>query len=287
MEKADEILRKNLSWLSIEENRLSQERSLLVEQYLASQIRSDALFSENAKRMRDIYQRLFQDHPHEKTLSVISDRVNFAAFLGKHYFWQDAITPLLPITGKEKVAYWASNRHSHLAFKKMSSLGFQWASVLTESFVDVCELVNSDACDFGILPIENSTDGRLVGFYKMLDRYELKICMVCDIEDEKGENFTSLALVSKCIRYMENSLPGCIELSSISSYSEKVLEVISVAKYLGMGINRLSSIPLYYRKDAFVDTVTIGLTSDTITTFLAYLTIFEKDITVTGLYYQI
>jgi hypothetical protein len=49
------------------------------------------------------------------------------------------------------------------------------------------------------LPIENSVDGKLFGFYSLIDRFELKICSVCDIEGE-GDSRIRYALAGKNCR---------------------------------------------------------------------------------------
>ncbi len=54
------------------------------------------------------------------------------------------------------------------------------------SFSEACDSIVEGKSEFCILPIENMTEGKMLGFYSMIDKFELKIRDVCDIEDEQS-----------------------------------------------------------------------------------------------------
>ena len=182
-----------------------------------------------------------------------------------------------------QLAYLTSNRYSYRAMEHFSShVSCSLQAVAVDSFSEICELVSSATCDFGILPIENSADGRLIGFYKMLDKYELKICAVCDIEDELGETFTRFALVARTLVHLNSDNQRWIELSATSSNASRILELIAVAELWGLSIKRLSSVPLSYRGNASVDTITLAVPNNLALSFFIYLHLFGKDINILG-----
>ncbi len=64
-------------------------------------------------------------------------------------------------------------------------------------FNSVCEAVYDGKADFCILPIENSTDGRLGGFYNLISKYELFICLASDVLSNDENVKTRFALCGK------------------------------------------------------------------------------------------
>lgn len=64
-------------------------------------------------------------------------------------------------------------------------------------FNSVCEAVYDGKADHCILPIENSTDGRLDGFYNLISKYELFICLASDVMSDDENAKTRFALCGK------------------------------------------------------------------------------------------
>jgi chorismate mutase/prephenate dehydratase len=64
--------------------------------------------------------------------------------------------------------------YSHLA--AVRKFGESTSMVPVGTIKAVFEEVNSGTCDFGLVPIENSTDGRIVDTLDMLSRLPVKIC---------------------------------------------------------------------------------------------------------------
>lgn len=115
------------------------------------------------------------------------------------------------------------------------------------SFSDTCEDVYDNRCEFGILPIENTTDGKLFGFYAMLDRYELKICAACRLEPDHSEGTVRYALIGKNLpsRIPKNAewLFECSVVTEIGKFPTDVVEITSV---FDATIIKIDSLPVLY-----------------------------------------
>ena len=274
---------QNLAWLSQEQEKVSEEKQLLLRQYFDSKIQPNVAFSKNVENLSRLCEVLLRKNENTALLSL-AEKVGVSELLSQYYAPQILMSGLPQIKGDTKIACWAFNRYSAMAYERFSCNYPEWKQVAVESFTDVCELINNGSCEFGILPIENSVDGRLASFYRLIDRYEFKICAVCDVENEKGDAFTRLALVAKSLRRLGDGLPKEIELSCTSSHSGTLVNLIEVADKMDISIKRVSSVSLYYRKDACVVNLTLSLTEPILVPFLAYLRIFERDVNVIGLY---
>lgn len=109
-----------------------------------------------------------------------------------------------PAGSHGKIAY-PKNNFNDAAFSALSSSISAPRAVYTASINSACEAVADGSCEFCILPIENSVDGKLFGFYSLIDRFELKIASVCDIEGE-GDLRIKYALVGRNSREPANQL---------------------------------------------------------------------------------
>ena len=281
---------QNLSVIAKEISELEEEKQLLLREYFDISTFSSLPFATAASRLRSAYWARRKEDKSSLRSETVKEKIFVASLLAENYTIDDIINSeedIRSIGTKAKIAYWASNRYSRLAYNRFSSLSEAAEHIAAESFSDVCELVSDGDSDFGILPIENSTDGRLVGFYRMLDKYDLKICAVCNIEDDTGEHFTRFALISRTLCRFDNTRSRSIELSATSSNATQILEIIAIAEHWGMPVKRLSSVPLYYRGNACIDTVTLALSDKTAASFFIYLYLFGKDINILGVFIQI
>ena len=106
-----------------------------------------------------------------------------------------------PAGSHEKIAT-VKNNFNTLAFEHFSQSINNAKQIFASSFSQACELVNDGECEFCILPIENMSTGKMLSFYSIIDKYELKICSAYDICDDEG-NTVRYALLGK----------GCFEPS--------------------------------------------------------------------------
>lgn len=79
---------------------------------------------------------------------------------------------------------------SHLA-----RYGYKMSLVRCETLTAAADAASDGDADFCIIPINNSSDGRLHNFYRMLDEGDLKIAAVADVST--GEGTTRYALAGR------------------------------------------------------------------------------------------
>lgn len=281
------LLKKNFQLLQKEKKLLQEEIFSLLCSYFDSLEYSESAFTDVASVFLNECDRLFDDF--EVSGKHWEIKLCLCQYLAQRYSFEDVL-PTLEIntssSSNSQIVCWATNQYAEKALAKFSKLFPSSKTVYVDSFSQVCDLVEG-ADHFGILPIENSADGRLVGFYRLIDKHELKICAVCDIEDDAGETFTRFALVSGDLKRLASQYPIHVELSVISPNRTHFMEVIKVSEQLEISGSRMFSVPLYYnREEAGNDTITLTIYQKSALPFFIYLYLFGKDINVLGFYIQ-
>jgi hypothetical protein len=80
-------------------------------------------------------------------------------------------------------------------------------AVYSDSFSGVCEQVFNGMCEYCILPLENTQDGKLVRFYELIQKYELKIELTCSVTTSDNRHSTVFGLCRRGLRWPELPLP--------------------------------------------------------------------------------
>ena len=80
-------------------------------------------------------------------------------------------------------------------------------AVYSDSFSGVCEQVFNGKCEYCILPLENTQDGKLVRFYELIQKYELKIELTCSVTTSDNRHSTVFGLCCRGLRWPELPLP--------------------------------------------------------------------------------
>lgn len=121
-----------------------------------------------------------------------------------------------------------------------------------DSYQALCEAVADGSCEACILPIEHAADGKLIAFYRMIARYDLKIAACCDIAPPEGET-SRFALLKKNLSLI--SLPAdrelLFEFSFTRSSPHPIGALLEAARSLGLSVRRIDSIPLAYAENSF------------------------------------
>ena len=125
--------------------------------------------------------------------------------------------------------------YSHLAAIYRFGQSVQFAPV--GSIAAVFEEVNRGHCDFGIVPIENSTDGRIADTLDMFTRLPVRICGEVELEihhallgkcprPEVKEVYSRPQALSQCRNWLAKHLPGArtIEVTSTSTAAQLASE---------------------------------------------------------------
>ncbi len=155
------------------------------------------------------------------------------------------------------------------------------------SFTDICEEVAVGRAAFGILPLEDSAEGKLFRLYEQIERFELHIACTADITEPGGKT-VRMALLYK------NEPP------SVAPYGERILEcllyaenactltdLITVAAAFDLSLRRIDSLPLSYREDDFVQHLVFRTVKNEIKGFLIYLSLFLPRVSITADYINI
>ena len=115
------------------------------------------------------------------------------------------------------------------------------------SFSDTCEDVFDNRCEFGILPLENTADGKLFGFYAMLDRYELRICAACHLETDRSEGTIRYALIGKNLpSRIPKQAEWNFECSVVAELGRFPSDITEIAPLFGAVLIKIDSLPLLY-----------------------------------------
>lgn len=113
----------------------------------------------------------------------------------------------------------------------------------THSFLAACEDVYNGICDFCILPIESASEGHLNSFSRLIERYELKIVMTCDVFEGDGAKSTRYALLSKRLSLASSSPEQpYFEFSIPLGQAPSPAVLLTAAELCGMTIYRMDSL---------------------------------------------
>ena len=148
-----------------------------------------------------------------------------------------------------KISY-VKNKYNDEAFEQFSRSVANAKPDYALSFAECCENVYDGRCEFGIFPIMNSKDGRLMSFYALLDRYDLKIRETVDIENEDSSATLTHARISRaCKEEKERSQKNkryVFEFSLISESTEFFSDLFEAASKVGAKLTCVDSLPVEY-----------------------------------------
>lgn len=186
--------------------------------------------------------------------------------------------------GTQPVISYVSNPYSEEARDRL--LG---AARLREhgcrSFSELCDDIGSGSCDGCIIPLENTSDGKLMGFYSIIDRFELKIFRTCDIESSDGTQSTRYALLTRYAcppqgeaaeHYLEVSLPV--------TNGAALRQLADAAARMSLELCRIDSVPQHYDEASATHYLVLRGKRDALLCFLLYLRLEHSGHTLIGLY---
>ena len=183
------------------------------------------------------------------------------------------------------------NSYADNAYLRFSTLIAEPRAVYTHSFGSMCEEVVRGNCEYCILPIENSTEGPLNSFARLIDQYELKIVATCDIPTTDNSRITRFALLC---RDLSTSLPTpqnarrCFELSLPTDASPSQGDVLYAASCYGLVCNHVDT--RVHRAEGTVQSVThFSFYTDcgNLRAFLLFLSMEAPHYTAIGYYAQL
>lgn len=150
-----------------------------------------------------------------------------------------------------------------------------------------CEEVFNGHCEYCILPIENAVEGELIGFAKLISKYDLKIAACCDIADADASRRTRFALLRR------NMLPlfisdaeknGFFRCSLPEELATSVADILMAANFYGLHLATLNTLP---QGENFHFNVTFDIHGGDLYPFLLYLATVAPQYTPIGIYSHI
>ncbi len=193
---------------------------------------------------------------------------------------------------KDRIAY-LKNSYNDIAYMQFSSLLHAPRASYFGSIADVCESVYNGECEFCILPIETSSDGRLISFYELIMKYGFKITAVYDLYGN-GNDYTRYALLGRSFSFRDRELRKkarnrYFEFLIPSEDTVPLDDLLSATSFCRLKLRRIDTLNMRDddgTKSAYTCPVLRTDGAD-IKTFLAFLAIDCPGFIPLGLYIQI
>ena len=180
-----------------------------------------------------------------------------------------------------KIAYWYSNSYAKEALEKFTGVFRNCTQLPLESIGEVCESIEEHSC-YGIIPLVNSSDGRLMSFYRLLDKYDLKISAICKVDIPTG-GYMKMALVGKDILNADNSNYKTVEIIANSFVNEFII----LAHLINAKVGDLSSIPSSYNESESITYLSITAEIQNLYLLWLYIYLFSSDTEFIGFYNEV
>ncbi len=154
-------------------------------------------------------------------------------------------------------------------------------------FDAACEAVYNNKADMCILPTENSTDGRLPGFYNLASRYELFCVAVADVTgyDTAVRTRFSLFCTDRAV-YAHGEDIVCLTQFDIND-TLSIGYAVSCAEYFGVHCRGINCIPEVHIKNDCKASFAFEGKRDDIVAFLFYLYLRSVPYILQGIYDRI
>ncbi|MGN1094789.1 MAG: hypothetical protein ACI4QR_00205 [Eubacteriales bacterium] len=182
-----------------------------------------------------------------------------------------------------RVAFVRGNQ-SNRAFEKFARFVPGVMAEYEDDFKSACETVADGGADFAIIPLENTFDGRLNSFYRLLDKYALPIVLSADIASEDTDNSTRFALIYKSFGII--NAPGELIFECRITFSEQkdLGNIISAADYFRADVKKIYSLPFSSggRENSFG--IIFGLDGADFAGFFCYLMLEYPQFSPIGIY---
>lgn len=274
---------------------LCEERlSLIRQQYrLCAESLAEQLCSEYQENdISSIYEQFKALLPSENSVACAEF---FKAFIQKQQLTPrnkcDALFKLLEMKenaqpGSHGRIAFVRNKYNDKAFEIFSGVIRNAKASYAPTFASACEDVMGGVCEYAVLPIENTSDGRLFGFYSLLDRYELNICAAASLEtnDDNASNIR-FALVGKTAPKRIGNDDLCDFEFSIARESGDRLFSLELAAYEFKAIpKRSDSVSLEYDHRLYKHYLTFSIPCQEAYAFALYLSLEYPNYTPIGFY---
>lgn len=173
---------------------------------------------------------------------------------------------------------------AYLGFAQcLEGLHAQYAS----SFSQACEDVYNGLCEYCILPIFNTVEGPLGSFYRLIDRYDLKIVATYTARAAEGSPETTFALLRRTLIPSEALLAGCKKrylAFTLAGSEPEAAHLLSAAHLCGLSLVTVDTTLPGEAGDAVSLRCTFSLEDGDLEAFLLYLAMDAPQYRPLGLY---
>ncbi len=133
------------------------------------------------------------------------------------------------------------------AFLHFSRLLPSARAIYSDNFSGVCEQVFNGKCEYCILPLESTQDGKLVRFYQLIEKFELKIVLTCNVTTSDNRNSTVFGLCRRGLTWPHLMLPDkafCFEFVFWQEPEHAALgELLTAAAACSLSLVRVDCLP--------------------------------------------
>ncbi len=251
---------------------------------------SNKIIDKNVKSINSIYSALSLRERLLICESILcsyasGEKINYEMFLD---FPKRIIDP----KSKDRIAYLKST-YNDAAYLEFANLLSSPCAAYYDSIANVCESVYNDTCEYCILPLETSTDGKLSSFYDLILKYGFTICAVYDLHHADSNKHTRYGLISKGNTIHTTPLKTKSKIKFIEFVFEhdsypSLTDVLSASEFCSMRLRRIDTLSILQNKNKTplicpifrVDTADLN-------TFLTFMTIDCPTLKILGIYTQI
>lgn len=155
------------------------------------------------------------------------------------------------------------------------------------SFHAACEQVYNGHCEYCILPLENTAEGELIGFAKLIMQSGLKIAATCDIAGADTSRRTRFALLRR------NLLPlimpttekeGAFRCSFPTELAGSFGDILNAASFFGLSLHSANTLPSDKDEALPCCNLTFDIRGGDLSSFLLYLAMVAPQYTPIGIY---
>lgn len=194
----------------------------------------------------------------------------------------------LPHPSEERIAY-LRNTYTDAAYVRFRNVFPRSTALYYSDFQGVCEALYYGRASACILPLENSTDGKLVRFYSLIHKYDLRIAMTVEINAEDGDVTTKYALLRKNITVPEQDENSDLfslyfECTVILEEDVSLSDILFAASIYGLSLTRADADPLSYAEAEASYDLIFRIGDGDLQAMLSFLYLMVPQFTLLGIY---
>lgn len=178
------------------------------------------------------------------------------------------------------------NNYTDEAFRCFSEMLGTSDALIVSSFNELCEDVYSGKSEYGILPVENTDNGKLLRFYSLINLYDLKIISVCSLKTSDNGR-TDFALVKRALDYPNAKLksPDVLEFLVKGIDHSSFMKILTASQICSMDSYRIDTFRMSPSDDDFTFCFTVKLSESSRTEeFLLYMSVDFPQYTPIGIF---